>query len=221
MFDSDSAAAAITQHDLAEKTFELPEHNTAFHASKRLFDIGFSLALLPFVVLTVLCLLVLNPLLNRGPLFYVQPRMGRNCRAFPALKFRTMQPASKITRSADDPLEIDRITTLGYFLRKTRLDELPQVINVLRGDMSLIGPRPDYFHHARHYLRVIPGYRARHAVRPGISGLAQTQLGYAAGVDATSAKVRADLYYIQNAGFKLEAWLFWRTLVVVFRRYGA
>ncbi|TNF19090.1 MAG: sugar transferase [Rhodobacteraceae bacterium] len=175
---------------------------------------------MPFVGLTALCLLVLNPFFNRGPLLYVQPRMGRNCRAFAALKFRTMQPAARISRGAHDPLETDRITSLGRFLRRTRLDELPQVINVLRGDMSLIGPRPDYFHHARHNLRVIPGYRQRHAVRPGISGLAQTQLGYAAGLDATTAKVRADLYYIQNAGFRLEAWLFWRTLVVVFCRHG-
>lgn len=221
MFDSDFAAAAITQHDLASMESGTPDRSPAFQIAKRTFDVVFSLVLMPFVGLTALCLLVLNPFFNRGPLFYVQLRMGRGCRAFPALKFRTMQPASRISRSAHDPLETDRITTLGRFLRKTRLDELPQVINVLRGDMSLIGPRPDYFHHARHYLRVIPGYRARHAVRPGISGLAQTQLGYAAGMDATTAKVRADLYYIQNSGFRLEAWLFWRTLVVVFCRHGA
>lgn len=188
---------------------------------KRAFDIVFSLCLLPILCCTAVCLLVLNPFLNRGPLLYVQPRMGRDCRAFPAMKFRSMLPAQSIARRADDPLEVDRITALGRFLRKSRLDELPQLINVLRGDMSLIGPRPDYFHHARHYLRVIPGYRARHTVRPGISGLAQTQLGYAAGIEATTAKVRADLYYIQNAGFRLEAWIFWRTLVTVLGRHGA
>jgi len=171
--------------------------------------------------LTALCLVVLNPFFNRGPLLYIQPRMGRDCRAFPAMKFRSMLPAANIARGANDPLETHRITTLGRFLRKSRLDELPQVLNVLRGDMSLIGPRPDYFHHARYYLRVIPGYRARHRVRPGISGLAQTQLGYAAGLDATAAKVRADLYYIENAGFRLETWIFWRTVLTVLGRHGA
>ncbi|WP_323764769.1 sugar transferase [Marinovum sp.] len=188
---------------------------------KRVFDIGFSLCLMPILVVTALCLMILNPFLNRGSLLYIQPRMGRDCRAFPAMKFRSMLPAASISRGANDPLETHRITALGRFLRKSRLDELPQLINVLRGDMSLIGPRPDYFHHARYYLRVIPGYRARHSVRPGISGLAQTQLGYAAGIEATAAKVRADLYYIQNAGFRLEAWIFWRTLVTVLGRHGA
>lgn len=198
----------------------LSGHGAAFRISKRIFDIVFSLLLLPFLIITALCLVLLNPFMNRGPLFYAQPRMGRGCRAFAAFKFRSMLPADRISRGANDPLETHRITPLGRALRKSRLDELPQVINVLRGDMSLIGPRPDYFHHARRYLREVPGYRARHAVRPGISGLAQTQLGYAQGLDATVAKTRADLYYIQNSSVLLDAWIFWRTLVTVFGRRG-
>jgi lipopolysaccharide/colanic/teichoic acid biosynthesis glycosyltransferase len=197
------------------------EQSAAFRISKRIFDIVFSFFLLPFVIITALCLALLNLFMNRGPLIYAQPRMGRGCRAFAAYKFRSMLPTDRISRAADDPLETHRITPLGQFLRKSRLDELPQVINVLRGDMSLIGPRPDYFHHARRYLRDVPGYRARHAVRPGISGLAQTQLGYAQGLDATVEKTRADLYYIRNSSLLLEAWIFWRTLVTVFGRRGA
>lgn len=165
-------------------------------------------------------LLVLNPLFNRGPLFYTQRRMGQGCKPFTAIKFRTMLPDSGAMRGHDDPLETDRITPLGRFLRKSRVDELPQVLNVLRGEMSLIGPRPDVVEHAREYLLLVPGYRDRHAVRPGISGLAQTEIGYAEGVEATRRKVRADLYYIEHAGFGLDAYIFVRTIQTVLGRRG-
>jgi lipopolysaccharide/colanic/teichoic acid biosynthesis glycosyltransferase len=221
VLDFEATSTAFARQEATDAAFSQPDVRIIFQTFKRSFDIAFSILLLPMLCLTALCLVVLNPFFNRGPLLYIQPRMGRDCRAFPAMKFRSMLPAANIARGANDPLETHRITTLGQFLRKSRLDELPQVLNVLRGDMSLIGPRPDYFHHARYYLRVIPGYRARHRVRPGISGLAQTQLGYAAGLDATAAKVRADLYYIENAGFRLETWIFWRTVLTVLGRHGA
>jgi len=221
VLDFEATSTAFARQEATDAAFSQPDVRIIFQTFKRSFDIAFSILLLPMLCLTALCLVVLNPFFNRGPLLYIQPRMGRDCRAFPAMKFRSMLPAANIARGANDPLETHRITTLGRFLRKSRLDELPQVLNVLRGDMSLIGPRPDYFHHARYYLRVIPGYRARHRVRPGISGLAQTQLGYAAGLDATAAKVRADLYYIENAGFRLETWIFWRTVLTVLGRHGA
>ena len=113
------------------------------------------------------------------------------------------------------------VTRLGAVLRKTRLDELPQILNVLRGDMSLIGPRPDCFHHARKFVRVVPGYRERHNVRPGISGLAQVTFGYAQGVDATVAKVNADLHYIRNASFAMDMKVFFRTIVTVLMFRGS
>ncbi|MCR9124646.1 MAG: sugar transferase [Rhodobacteraceae bacterium] len=192
-----------------------------FLASKRVFDICMSMLLLPIMCVCALIMLALNPFFNAGPLFFVQLRMGRRCKAFRAIKFRTMTVAEKISRQADDPLEEHRITRLGRFLRKSRIDELPQILNVLRGEMSLIGPRPDYFHHARSYLRSVPGYRERHAVRPGISGIAQTEVGYVEGTDATVLKVRADLYYIQNASMRLDLWIFWRTMITVFGRKGS
>ena len=192
-----------------------------FWRTKRLADIVISLCLLPVVGLVAGALLVLNRGFNQGPLLYHQTRMGQGLTAFTAIKFRSMQPVPAITRAVDDPIETDRITPLGRILRKTRLDELPQVINVLRGEMSLIGPRPDYFDHAREYLTQIPEYRLRHLVRPGISGLAQVTLGYAEGLDATRAKATADLAYIRNASFALELRIFWLTLVTVLLRRGA
>lgn len=192
-----------------------------FRATKRSFDIFMSILLLPLLAVLAVLILILNPFYNKGSLFFVQPRMGRDCKPFQAIKFRTMRAVPKVERGADSPLEHDRITTLGRFMRKSRIDELPQIINVLRGQMSLIGPRPDYFDHAVEYLEKIPGYRERHAVRPGISGLAQTELGYIEGMDATRRKVKADLYYISHMSFALEMWIFWRTLSVVARRGGA
>jgi lipopolysaccharide/colanic/teichoic acid biosynthesis glycosyltransferase len=194
---------------------------TMFSFAKRVFDIALSIALLPVLAILIVCLIVLNPSMNRGGLFFVQQRMGRDCSPFNAYKFRTMTEASCVTRGPNDPLERDRITRLGGFLRSTRLDEVPQILNVLKGDMSLIGPRPDYYDHAVAYLDVIQGYRERHMVRPGISGLAQTEIGYVEGLDATRNKVKADLYYITHAGFALEAWVFWRTLQTVFGRAGS
>lgn len=192
-----------------------------FWRFKRFFDLCAAIVLLPLLGFWCLVLLALNPFFNRGPVFFEQIRMGRDCRAFKVLKFRSMRPEKQIRRGADDPLEHHRIGGFGRFLRQTRIDELPQIINVLRGDMSMIGPRPDFFSHARAYVRLIPGYRARYQIRPGISGLAQVHLGYAEGRDATSQKTQADLYYIRHAGFRLDCRLVFRTLHTIFCRAGA
>lgn len=208
---------------LSEFEHSAPDSSASlqFRIAKRAFDIGVSVLLMPAFLMTCLVLILVNPFLNKGPLFFVQQRMGHGTKSFAAIKFRSMTEAPKVERGARDPLEVDRITPLGQFLRKSRLDELPQILNVFKGDMSLIGPRPDYFAHAEEYLTSIPGYRARHAVRPGISGYAQTEVGYADNMDAVAAKVAADLYYIRNRRLRLEAWIFWRTLVTVFGRKGA
>ncbi|MEM7723181.1 MAG: sugar transferase [Pseudomonadota bacterium] len=185
-----------------------------FWAVKRGFDLVFSLILLVPMLIVAAALLVLNPMFNAGPVFFVQDRMGRGCGAFRVIKFRTMSEACG-TRGPDDPMERDRITPLGRWLRATRVDELPQVWNVLRGEMSLIGPRPDDVSHARVYLECVPDYRRRHSIRPGISGLAQIRNGYAEGLDATCRKVEADLAYLRHAGLGLELWIFWRTVITV------
>lgn len=191
-----------------------------FWGAKRGVDIVLAALLLPVVAVLGVLLLILNPWMNRGPLFFVQVRMGRGCQPFRAVKFRTMTASDPTLRGPNGSLERHRITPLGGLLRRTRLDELPQVVNVLGGEMSLIGPRPDCLAHAEHFLQTVPGYRQRHVVRPGISGLAQTQIGYVEGEKATRRKVEADLLYIHNAGFRMEAWIFLRTLQVILRRQG-
>lgn len=191
-----------------------------FWASKRCFDIIVSLLLLPTLAFFAIVLLILNPFGNRGSLFFMQIRMGRDCRAFKAYKFRTMHGVKMVHRGPDDPIEACGITKFGKFMRKTRIDELPQIINVLQGKMSLIGPRPDFFTHARAFVRAIPEYRDRHRIRPGISGLAQVELGYAEGFAETRTKAQADLYYIKNASFLMELRLVGKTLIIILTKAG-
>lgn len=206
------------------KRFEVSRNKTgisAYATAKKFFDVVVSLLLSPVLVIGCLALMVANPFFNRGPIFFIQRRMGRNCIPFNAIKFRTMKCTEKVVRGAHDSLEVNRITPLGRVLRKVRLDEIPQIINVLRGEMSLIGPRPDVYNHAEIYVDLISGYRERHCILPGITGLAQTEVGYVHGVDGTRVKVAADLYYIQNQSFRLDTWIVWRTLQTVAGRAGA
>jgi len=147
--------------------------------------------------------------------------MGRGGEPFTLLKFRTMTPTEALTRGPHDPVETDRITPLGGLLRRSRLDELPQFLNVLAGDMSVVGPRPDFWDHAIHYAETVPGYRQRHRVRPGITGLAQIDGGYAEGIEATVQKTAHDLEYIARFGMRLEGYILWRTIVVVLSGTGA
>ena len=192
-----------------------------FFFFKRVFDVICCLLLLPVMLLSGLVLLILNPFLNKGKLIFVQTRMGQGCAPFQAYKFRTMSEAESTPRCSDSPLELERITPLGSKLRKMRIDELPQILNVLRGEMSMIGPRPDYFQYASQYIVSVPGYSDRHIIRPGISGLAQTQFGYVQSIAGTKLKVSADLEYIQNLGYIQEIRIVWRTLVVIIMRAGA
>jgi lipopolysaccharide/colanic/teichoic acid biosynthesis glycosyltransferase len=193
----------------------------AFRVCKRGFDLVLAAGLLAPVGLVGVALAALNPWLNPGPLLFRQTRMGRHGRPFTAWKFRTMRPAEGPARGPDDPLETDRIPPLGRALRRTRVDELPQILNVLRGEMSFVGPRPDVWEHAVAYCAAVPGYRDRHAVRPGISGLAQVRMGYAEGVEMTARKTRQDLVYIRRAGWRLEAYVIARTFGVLSNGFGA
>jgi lipopolysaccharide/colanic/teichoic acid biosynthesis glycosyltransferase len=194
--------------------------NKLFWINKRLFDIIVSVLLIPLLFIVSIILVFFNYFFNPGSLFFIQDRMGKNCCVFSAVKFRTMLPVKEITRKYDDPIEIDRITSLGKILRKSRIDELPQILNVLKGEMSLIGPRPDYYKHALEYLKNVNGYRERHIIRPGITGLSQIRLGYAEGLDATAKKVSVDNYYIQNVNYIIELKIIVNTIFTIIKGMG-
>ncbi|PJI85118.1 lipopolysaccharide/colanic/teichoic acid biosynthesis glycosyltransferase [Yoonia maricola] len=200
--------------------FDSPPNRTTVPVSKRVFDVGVSILLLPVLACVALALFVINPLLNRGPLMYFQRRMGQRGQPFRAFKFRTMRPVAASARGAYDRLEEDRISRMGRILRKVRIDELPQIINVLRGEMSMIGPRPDLYDHACVYLDSVPGYAARQQMLPGISGYAQTEVGYVDGKEGIQRKVAADLYYAMHASFLFDLWIAWRTVCVIVGRKG-
>lgn len=193
--------------------------NFTFRLVKRLFDLTICFLLLPILIFTSIILILLNLFYNKGPLYFFQKRMGKNCEPFYAVKFRTMKRINLIGRKYSDPLELDRITSLGHLLRKIKLDELPQIINVIKGDMSLIGPRPDYYEHAVEFLAHIPSYKHRHSVKPGISGLSQIRLGYAEGLNATIKKTKIDLFYIKNTTIILELKIFIGTIFVILRSF--
>ena len=202
------------------KTAQTSIGSKLFWTNKRIFDIFVCLLLLPVFIIISIILPFINYFFNKGDLFFIQERMGKNCNGFYAIKFRTMAPIKEITRKYDDPIEVNRITSLGRILRKTRIDELPQILNVLKGDMSLIGPRPDYFMHAIVYVENIKGYKERHTIRPGITGLSQIRLGYAEGLEATAKKVSVDNYYIQNIGYVIEFKIIVNTLITIIRGMG-
>jgi len=171
-------------------------------------------AILPLVAL-------LNLLGNRGPLFYRQVRVGQAGRLFEVYKLRTMvtdaeKETGAVWARAGDP----RVTPVGRLLRRARVDELPQVLNVLRGEMSLIGPRPERPEFVDALAREIPFYRARHAVRPGLTGWAQVRYGYGSSVEDARIKLEYDLYYVRHAGFYLDALIWLKTLAVVLRLQG-
>ncbi|SFS01553.1 Sugar transferase involved in LPS biosynthesis (colanic, teichoic acid) [Yoonia litorea] len=187
---------------------------------KPVLDYILAVLLLPVFAAVSLALFVLNPVFNRGPVFFRQVRMGYRGAPFVALKFRSMTVVTQTSRGAFDALEEDRITTLGRILRASRIDELPQIINVLRGEMSMIGPRPDAYDHACDYEKMFPDYLCRYDVKPGISGYAQTEVGYVDTMADVRRKIDADLVYLSKASFRFDLWIVWRTLAVVFGRQG-
>ncbi len=192
-----------------------------FITFKFLFDKGFALAAMPMVALISAVLLVLNPFFNPGSVFYVQDRMGMGGARFRMIKFRSMTPSEGLSRAANERLEEDRITPIGYFLRRTRIDELPNLINVLIGEMSVVGPRPDAFGHAIAFIATVPNYRERFRVRPGVTGLAQVCGGYADTERAVVRKARLDRFYVRKSRALLDLYIIWRTVAVMMTGYGA
>ncbi len=151
-----------------------------------------------------------------GPLFFAQERVGRGGRLFKVLKFRSMiVDAEKFSGAVWAEENDPRITPLGRILRATRLDEVPQFWNVLKGDMSLIGPRPERPHFVTQLAQEIPFYRARHAVKPGLTGWAQVRYRYGASVEDSLIKLQYDLFYIKNQGVLLDIEVLLKTVGVV------
>lgn len=179
-----------------------------------------AIGVLPLGLLIPLVALA-NAIFSPGPLFYRQTRVGKAGRLFDVIKFRTMRPdAEKGTGAVWATSNDSRVTPVGRFLRKARLDELPQLLNVLRGEMSIIGPRPERPEFIARLAGQIPFYRARHAVRPGLTGWAQVRYGYGSSVEDSRVKLEYDLYYVRHASFYLDALITLKTVGVMLRLQG-
>lgn len=153
---------------------------------------------------------------SRGRIFYTQERVGKDGRKFTIMKFRTMvENAESLTGAVYAADNDPRITKIGRFLRKWRLDEIPQLVNVIKGDMGLIGPRPEREVFIREFEEKIPFYTQRLLVRPGLTGWAQVKFPYASSIEQTEEKLQYDLYYIKNMSFILDFVVFLKTIRVV------
>jgi sugar transferase (PEP-CTERM system associated) len=194
----------------------------ALLAAKRVFDIALSLfgLIVGFPVMLAVALLV--KLTSRGPIFYHQERVGLGGRTFEVHKFRSMrQDAEAATGPVWSRKNDSRITPTGRFLRRTRLDELPQMWNVLRGDMSIVGPRPERPTFVAELTEKIPFYGQRHVVKPGLTGWAQVRYTYGASVEDAIQKLQYDLYYIKNLSLALDLVIVLETVKTVVLRRGA
>jgi len=203
-----------------ERLFEAPTltgGQRLYEAVKRAVEVAGVLVLAVPAVPLVFVAAVLVRLSSRGPAFYMQTRVGRFGRPFTIYKLRTMTHNCESLTGPRWSIPGDpRITRLGTFLRLTHLDELPQLWNVLRGDMSLIGPRPERPEFVRELERAIPGYRDRLMVRPGVTGLAQVQLRSDTGLESVRRKLAYDLYYIRYFGASLDLRILGATALHVF-----
>ncbi len=183
-----------------------------YAASKRGFEMLFAAAALLLLLPLLALIATLVACSSRGPVLFRQARVGRADEAFTVVKFRTMRHADSAAPEAWAVSGDARITAVGRWLRRFRLDELPQLWNVLRGQLSLIGPRPEQVGIARDLAEKVPFYAARHVVRPGLTGWAQVNSGYAGSLDATLQKLQFDLYYVKHQSLRLDLLILASTL---------
>jgi len=199
--------------------FSRNNQNKLYLASRRFLDILFSLIGLILASLFLPIILVGNLLANRGPLFYSQMRVGKNAKDFKIYKLRSMIVNAESDGAVWAQKNDVRVTKFGRFLRNSRLDELPQFYNILRGDMSVIGPRPERPKFVTELSETLPFYQTRHIVKPGLTGWAQVNSRYGSSYDDSLVKLQYDLYYIKQRSFLLDINIIFKTLsTVVFYR---
>lgn len=210
----------VSELERVSLLFDIGEvHAPRYARLKRLVDVVGAALALPIVVVVTPVVLAGNLVANRGPLLFRQPRTGRGGRTFEILKFRTMTPCGDGAGAStveNDP----RITRFGGVLRRAHLDELPQVWNVLRGDLSFVGPRPEQPHLVERLEEKIPFYAVRHLVRPGLTGWAQVKYHYGADEVDALEKLQYEFFYLRHQDLGLDARIVMRTLRHVFGLEG-
>ncbi|WEZ00006.1 sugar transferase [Bacillus subtilis] len=199
-------------------SFTLSEKTASYLAIKRVMDIWFALIGLAIALPMIAVFSILICLETPGPAIYTQERVGKGGKPFKLYKLRSMKIDAEKSGAVWAQKQDPRVTRIGAFIRRTRIDELPQLFNVLKGDMSMIGPRPERPVFTEKFQNEIPGFTQRLAVKPGLSGWAQVNGGY----DMTpKEKLIFDLYYIRNLTFTLELKIMLKTCKVVWTGDGA
>lgn len=223
----ESLTGRVQIEHLSENSFGSLLPALGYKGVKRAIDVVASIVLLPILALPLLLIALVVVASSPGPILFRQRRIGYRGVPFDMLKFRTMRVRSAttcnetereaaITRDADA-----RVTRPGRFLRRSRLDELPQIVNILRGEMSWIGPRPEAVPLSAWYEEELPFYSYRHIVRPGITGWAQVNQGHVAGLDDVHVKLYYDFYYIKFFSFWLDLLIGLRTVGIMLTGFGA
>ena len=216
----ESLTGRVKIHGMSENNIGslLPSH--AYEIAKWLMDVILVLLLLPLAILISIVVAILIRLESPGPAIYTQTRIGQGGHPFTIYKFRSMRfdkDAPEQFADEDDP----RVTRVGRIIRKLRLDELPQFLNILKGEMSLIGPRPEQPSFVAEYEEKIPFYNYRHILKPGISGWAQVRQGYTANSDEARVKIEHDFYYIKNCSLALDAIIVILTVKIMLTGFGS
>ncbi|MBR9705587.1 hypothetical protein GOV14_00990, partial [Candidatus Pacearchaeota archaeon] len=192
-----------------------------FEKFKRILDVLFGLIIFVIFILALPFVAFAIKITDKGPIFYRQKRMGKNGKIFDLIKFRSMIiDAEKEKSGWSKPEEKDaRITFVGRILRKIRIDEIPQVWNILQGNMSFVGPRPERPNFVQELTKIVPHYSMRHLVKPGLTGWSQINFGDASARDAQK-KLQYDLYYIKNRSLLLDIIILLKTIMVILSRTG-
>lgn len=212
---------------LSENSFGSLLPNSAWVKLKRVFDLVLCAILLPILAVPLIFVAVLIKLDSPGPVIFRQERVGYRGRVFKVVKFRTMRAATSTVTDIDPRTMArtrdndERITRLGKFLRRSRIDELPQMINIFWGEMSWIGPRPEALPLSQWYNEEIPFYAYRHIVRPGITGWAQVNQGHVTDIDDVDEKLQYDFFYIKNFSYWIDFYILLKTVNIVITGFGS
>lgn len=206
---------------LAENSIGTLQPNPIYQIFKRVFETAIIISTLPLTLLVMFITAILIRLESAGPIIFTQERVGQAGKVFKIYKFRSMTVKKSCAEDKFATEETARITRLGKIIRKVRIDELPQLFNVLKGDMALIGPRPEQESFVKLFEQDIPFYGYRHMVKPGITGWAQTVQGYADDTDTTKEKLAYDLYYIKHLSFWLDVNIVFKTIRTMLTGFGA